>query len=87
MVILDTYFDVDWDRCIKCYKCIHYCSDDCNSNGVLSLIAPDPDTGLPYYIYDNNCRCHHCTIEINGQTKSCACNYVCEQGAINIMRW
>jgi len=83
---MDTYVDVDWTKCIKCYECINYCTDKHISNGVLGLLIPSRNTGYPEYVYDNP-RCRHCNIEIDGKEKAYACNYVCKQGAMKITRW
>ena len=86
MVILDTYFDVDWNKCIKCYECINYCTDKHKDQGTLGFIVPSMDVGYPEYVHDNP-GCHHCEIEIDGQTKGYACNHLCKQDAMQITRW
>ena len=86
MVTLDTYFDIDWDRCVKCYKCVELCTDTYKKYGHLGFLYIDEEDGIPDYLHDNP-GCHHCEAIINGEKTPYACNKICEHGAMNITRY
>lgn len=83
---MDTYFNVRFGKCIKCYKCVMLCSDTYKKSGFLGYLTINEYDGEPLYLGDN-CRCHHCKAIIDGEETPYACSKICEQGAIEIERW
>lgn len=81
---MDTYFDVKWDKCVKCYDCVMLCTDLHIKRGCLGLIHIDEE-GYPD-IWSDNPPCKHCEAEINGKKVNYPCNKLCKHGAMNITR-
>ena len=81
---MDTYFNVEWDVCNKCYECIRLCKKTYPK--ILGHLFINPYGGEPDYDGDN-CRCHHCDAIVDGKETSYACSKICPSGAIKIERW
>ena len=89
--MMDTYVDVDWNKCMRCYKCVELCTETYKSRGVLGYLIIDEYDGVPEYVWDNP-SCHHCEAEVDGLEKDkygdtpYACNKICPTGAMKITR-
>ena len=49
MVIMDTYVNVDWNKCAKCYKCVELCTKTYKDGSFLGYLIIDDD-GIPEHI-------------------------------------
>lgn len=93
---MDTYFNVDSWKCIKCYKCIRLCMDAESKEHKYSLGRLYIGYyGAPTYPHDY-VGCHHCNQPINkdgeydeenGEVTHYPCEEICPSGAIEIERW
>lgn len=82
---MDTYFNVEWDKCVKCYKCIELCTETYKKYGYLGIIHLSEYGGYPENFEDNP-RCNYCEAIIDGKKTPYACNKICEHNAMNITR-
>lgn len=81
---MDTYFNIEYGKCIKCYKCIKLCKD--TYPNILGRLMIDEYDGEPEYDGDN-CRCHNCEAIVDGKPTNYACSKICPSNAIKIERW
>ena len=90
---MDTYFDVKWGKCTKCYECVKLCTK--TYPHLLGRLYIDED-GYPDYSGDNP-SCHLCDAVVEGipyrvnprgeKETPYACNKLCPNDAMNITRW
>lgn len=80
---MDTYINVNYKKCIKCYKCIKLCTN--KHEKFLGYLQIDTFDGTPDSWSDNP-NCHRCSHEINNKIEYFPCNIICPTGAMEIKR-